>query len=332
MNPSVFYGKKGPITRYRYLQDALDDAGTNSCEEVDIVLLPPEGEDNDLSDEDDGGEDDMLDDDFLPDEVPGELEVHVHDDTDSDEVREVHGDRWRKEETVSLGEHNPPSKLPENLILLEGKSPHEIFELFFSEEMLVFITDQTNLYAKRDKNCPSFNVTEDEMRLFIGILLTSGYHKLPRENDYWSTRRSLEAPIFPKTMSRNRFKIIKRFLHISDNSTLSSSKIAKVEPLLDMLRKNCQQFGVFDEFLSVDESMIPYKGLHSARKFIKTKPVRFGFKMWMLCGSTGFPYNFELYCGKDPQRTEPLGSSVVNKMLAPIEEAEKHVVFFDNFF
>ena len=42
--------------------------------------------------------------------------------------------------------------------------------------------------------------------------------------------------------------------------------------------------------------------------------------------------NFEIYCGKDESRTNPLGTHVVEKMLSPVTNPSQYVVFFDNFF
>ncbi|KAF2880811.1 hypothetical protein ILUMI_25368 [Ignelater luminosus] len=43
--------------------------------------------------------------------------------------------------------------------------------------------------------------------------------------------------------------------------------------------------------------------------FIKTKPVRFGFKIWMLCGSDGYLYNTDIYHGRSADNNkEPLGT------------------------
>ena len=78
--------------------------------------------------------------------------------------------------------------------------------------------------------------------------------------------------------------------------------------------------------------MLPYRGLHSAKQYIKGKPVKFCYKLWMLCSSDGFPYNFKIYCGKDSSRTSPLGSHVVKKMLGPVPNKSQHIVLFDNFF
>ena len=72
-------------------------------------------------------------------------------------------------------------------------------------------------------------------------------------------------------MSRNQFFEIKLFLHAADNQPLSESRMAKVEPLYDLLNKKIQQFGIAHEDLSIDESMVPYYGRHSCKQFIRAK-------------------------------------------------------------
>ena len=97
----------------------------------------------------------------------------------------------------------------------------------------------------------------------------------------------LEAPIFSNIMARDRFRVIKSCLHIANNHNLAQSKVAKVLPLLKLLRTICEQFGVFHKNLSINEFMLPYSGLHSAKQYSKGKPVKFGYKLWMLCSSDG---------------------------------------------
>ena len=252
-------------------------------------------------------DEDILDQECLPDEVAGEVEVHNNEEPNDETENSInHEDdkRWRKNEKVSLDSHSIP--LRSNVVEdHSGKDAFEIYKLLFTHEMIILLSEQTELYAVRDKNIPNFRVDVDEMANSLGLLLISGYHRLPSEDDYWSTSDDMEMPIFRKTMNRDRFRRIKRYMHIADNNCLVQSKVAKVLPLLELLRKQCLQFGIFDEFLSIDESMVPYRGLHSARQFIKNKPVGFGYKLWMLCGSNGFPYNFEIYCGKDETKKYP---------------------------
>lgn len=68
-------------------------------------------------------------------------------------------------------------------------------------------------------------------------------------------------------------------MHRADNHILTQSKMAKVLSLLDLLRLNCQEFGTFYQLLSIDESMIPYRGLNSVNcKRIHKKEVS---KIWL---------------------------------------------------
>ena len=197
--------------------------------------------------------------------------------------------------------------------------------------MITKICHPTNLYTNRDKNDQTFKMTEDELMSFLALLILSGYHTVPGEHYYWSTGDDFSVPIFRETMPRERFKLIKRYLHLVDNEQLQMGKMSKVDPFYDALVKNFQQFGIFHNHLSIDEEMIPYHGHHSAKMFIKMKPIKFGFKLWMLCSADGFPYNIQIYTGKS-EDTGPLGQRVVIKLLECVTDADNHIVYFDNFF
>ena len=330
MNAISFYGAARPRPRIRFLASAKDIVESQESDDLEIVLLPPELANQGI-DSDEEGNDNILNEECLPDEIAGEVEVHGGDFEDEEVDTNPRRILWRKNDNVTLG--NPEKVQKSNEVFIHGgKSMYEIFLLFFSDAMITLLVDQTNLYATRDKNMANFGVDHAEMRKFLSLLLISEYHSLPLEKDYWSTAEDLEAPIFSKTMSRDRFRSIKACLHIADNHNLAQLKVAKVLPLLDLLKANCQQFGVFHKSLSIDESMVPYRGLHSAKQYIKGEPVKFGYKLWMLCSGDGFLYNFEIYCGKDSSRTSPLASHVVKKMLGPVPNKSQHIVFFDNFF
>ncbi len=68
--------------------------------------------------------------------------------------------------------------------------------------------------------------------------------------------------------------------------------------------------------MSIEESISLYRGLNSAKQYIKEKPVKFVYKLWKLSSSDGYSYNFEYYCGKNERRTKPLRAHVVETMLS----------------
>ena len=145
----------------------------------------------------------------------------------------------------------------------------------------------------------NFELLPEELDKFVALTLVSVYLQLPRQRLYWSADFDINTPVFPNTMSRTRFEMIKRFLHFADNNTIdvSSNRFAKVQPLFDITNRNLKQFGIFTEFLSIDEQMVPYRGRHPCRQFIKNKPTRFGYKLWLLSSDDGYPYHFVPYQG-----------------------------------
>lgn len=121
-------------------------------------------------------------------------------------------------------------------------------------------------------------------------------------------------------MSRNKFRSIKKNLHLADNLD-PSDKFSKLRPFFDQLNQKFMQFGIFSHNLSIDEEMVPYFGRHSCKMCIRGKPVRFGFKLWCLTSANGYLFQFSPYGGASTKRIEglPLGSEVVFNLLKSVE-------------
>ena len=86
--------------------------------------------------------------------------------------------------------------------------------------------------------------------------------------------------------------------------------------------------------VSVDESIISYKGRLSFLQYMPKKPNKWGMKAWVLAESdTGYTWNFILYTGKQEKRPAgvPLGTHVVTELLKKLHGKGYHV-YFDNFY
>jgi hypothetical protein len=154
---------------------------------TDIVILPPESGDREAERDEEFASGENLDQQGIPREVSGELEVHCSSsDDDADDAEECAATsrthkkrrmeipRWKKTEHVALPlEAIPPPKVGEEHIV---KNEFDVFRLFFTDDLIVEIVKQAMLYAHRDQNNPTFSVSVDEMRQFLGLLLVSGYH------------------------------------------------------------------------------------------------------------------------------------------------------------
>jgi hypothetical protein len=90
---------------------------------------------------------------------------------------------------------------------LEGKEPVEIFEKLFDEDVSNHIVIETNRYSNQ-KNYHSCFVSKADIKQFIGILMLSGYNKLPRERLHWSLDEDVGVKLVSNVTSRNRFQEI----------------------------------------------------------------------------------------------------------------------------
>ncbi|KRX12036.1 PiggyBac transposable element-derived protein 3 [Trichinella nelsoni] len=72
-------------------------------------------------------------------------------------------------------------------------------------------------------------------------------------------------------------------------------------PFTGQLHKH-RQFGIFHEQLYIDEGMVPYFGHHSCKMFIRGKPIRFGYKIWTMSSTNGYPYALKIYAGRNERK------------------------------
>lgn len=83
---------------------------------------------------------------------------------------------------------------------------------------------------------------------------------------------------------------------------------------------------------SGDERMIKFKGHNLMKQYIKSKPIKWGFKAWLRAGSqSGFVYQFEPYTGKKLKPEVGLGEEVILTLAEQLIGTGCEF-YFDNFF
>ena len=219
-------------------------------------------------------------------------------------------------------------------------SPVKLFECYFDREIVETFAEYSKTYA-RSKGNMTFSTTPEELQTFLAILLLSGYGPVPRRRLYWSSDEDVGKDCVQSAVSRNRFEEMLRYLHVSDNAHLDvGDKMSKARPLLSHMHETFLTYfrAVQTQNLSIDESMVPYYGRHSCKQLIRGKPIRFGYKVWMLSTSLGYMVKFEPYQGaKARQAVYPglgMGGSVVIDLIAALQEEEgrSYHLTFDNLF
>ena len=238
---------------------------------------------------------------------------------------------------------------------MSGKEPVDYYRLFISDHIIDKVLEETNRYGDqyveshqdhltnhpraRPHDFVKRHFSRSELLRFFVLVITMGIVDLPAVKDYWSTSWPFNTPHFSKLLSRDRFLLLLKFLHLADNTKQVArgqpgyDKLFKLRPFMDPVIRSFKEMFIPQQQLSIDEAMISYKGRLSFLQYLPKKPKKWGMKAWALADSKlGYIYNWKLYCGKEEEQgREPLGERVVVEMLSGLENKGYHV-YFDNFY
>lgn len=128
-------------------------------------------------------------------------------------------------------------------------------------------------------------------------------------------------------------------MHVRDNNNLDlNDKFSKLRPLFDSLNRKFLENAPVKKFHSLDKAKVPYFGRHGAKQFIKGKPIRWGYKLWVGATRLGYINWFEQYQGSGcnvKYKDLGLGASVAltyADVLLSLNYNLPYHIFFDNFF
>jgi Transposase IS4 len=238
--------------------------------------------------------------------------------------------------------------------------PLSLFIALFGEESLDIIVDCTNAKAESftpDIPSPSprpwTSLSRNELITFLGTLFYMGRHFEHNREYYWTPgfHQKLQGAI-----SKTRWEQIYRFLSIhqvDDHNDINNYKpwFNKLDPLITIIRNRIASAVTPSTWIAVDEMMVAFQGRSSHTIKIKNKPIKEGFKLWVL-GFQGYIYTFRFHSGVDGsenmtrrQRVEQI-SPLKPVWLAPtfqvpvvlcsdvhqIQPKRQFLVFLDNLF
>ena len=222
---------------------------------------------------------------------------------------------------------------------LNATSPLEMFLCHLGDatiNLILFETNRMRLETNKTKYRP---VEELEMRKFLGICLYMSVVDLPFRRMYWS--RATRQPIVANALSINRFEEILSLLHVNDNQLQSVNgtegydRLYKVRPLLTNINRNFSNCAQLEKFMAIDEQIIPFKGRHSLKVYMRNKPKKWGYKVWALAGQYGYLYKFQFYGDNLAGGVEiQPGIGASGKVVIDFAEGvpEGTYLFFDNYF
>jgi len=222
------------------------------------------------------------------------------------------------------------NKFAENVPLFLGKSvininqtrntPYSYFTQLFNDEIFEHIRIETIRYAVENGK-DSFTLTEKELKTYFAINIAMTYIRYPNVRMYWSSLPGIRMNLIADAMNVNRFGEIKRFLHFEDNTKKPDHSVPgfdrywKLRPVITMLHDSFHGAASPDEHIAIDEMIIPFKGRSGLKQYMKAKPKKWGFKVWVQANRNGYVNCFDLYQGqcKSAVRSNfgPIGDTVL---------------------
>ncbi|XP_037787346.1 piggyBac transposable element-derived protein 3-like [Penaeus monodon] len=174
-------------------------------------------------------------------------------------------------------------------------TPLEYFRRFIINEMIESIVTYANQYIVQ-KTGTCINTTVKESEQVIRLVLRMGIIEMPGIRVYSedNTRYGPVADIIGRKIGQH----ILRCLHFVDNEAIfdegKTDKLWKIRPS-EIFCEPCP-LAISGEKQSIDEMMIPFKGLFSQiKQCLRGKPNPWGFKGWCCCSTDGMLHDFEVY-------------------------------------
>ena len=158
---------------------------------------------------------------------------------------------------------------------------------------------------------------------------------------YWAKDTLVSSPTFSQLMRRDRFLLILRFLHFADNKNFNPAdpardRLYKIREVSEMIKKRCSEVFYPAKLLSIDESLVLFKGRLSFKQYIKSKRARFGIKLFQICTTNGILLDYMIYHVNMANQLIDMEDGLITEKI-PITLMQKylgkgHHLFVDNYY
>ncbi|XP_063635050.1 piggyBac transposable element-derived protein 4-like [Cydia splendana] len=220
-------------------------------------------------------------------------------------------------------------------------SVKDVFDKLFPTHIVDFIVARTNEYGRalcaanrpttRNSRRYRYKDTDrKEIQEFLGLCLLMGHINVPKKRKLFTYSDPLYYhPIFGYIMSGRRFEQILRCLCVSELNAPGKEKIVR---FIDAITKNFRDCYKPTKELSLDESLLWFRGRLSFRQYIKSKKARYGIKFYELTTSDGFVLNIFMYAGNDEEVEKGKKTEKIVMRLMDPYLLKGHHLYMDNYY
>jgi len=226
-----------------------------------------------------------------------------------------------------------------------AKSAVDAWMLFFTNNMMDEIVRCTNIYIEKvrrkySRERDAKDTDKAELKALFGLLYLAGTLRSSHTNvaDLWANDGT-GVEMFRLVMLLKRFQFLLRCLrfdNIHDRSERKKiDKLAPIRWIFEEFVSGCRKNYIIGEFVTIDEMLEAFRGRCSFRQYIKSKPDKYGIKIFSLADARNYyTSNMEIYVGKQPEGpfvVDNSAFSVVKRLTLPIQNSGRNVTT-DNWF
>ncbi|XP_026469574.1 piggyBac transposable element-derived protein 4-like [Ctenocephalides felis] len=225
-------------------------------------------------------------------------------------------------------------------VVLKPNNPQsvsEVVQLFLGNDLFDYMAEESNRYHSQNidrfkdsaKSLKWKDVSAVELKKMLGLLLLMGRVRKENRDEYWSTDRTIETPIFAQVMSRDRFRQIWYAWHFSNNENNANERdrLNKIRPIVSYFKTKFEQVYKPERDLSLDESIMPWRGRLLFKVYNASKINKYGILIRMVCeAKTGYICNYEIYHGEGSRLQD-----TIIRLLQPYKNLWHHV-YMNNYY
>lgn len=204
-------------------------------------------------------------------------------------------------------------------------------QCFILPSIIDTMVASTNQYAVLHGAPAGWATNAAELWLFIDVNLFMGLVKLPDQHMYWEEEyRQVQVT---RAFNRHRFEELQRWFHIAAPAAAGTREtlIDKIRPLWDHCQQSFRAFCNPPREITVDETMVRFKGRSEDKTTVRGKPTPIGYKIYTLA-SYGYLLAFDLATVTDRRPTDQgVLHSAVMKLVQPWLQSDR-ILFFDNLY
>ncbi|XP_052010391.1 piggyBac transposable element-derived protein 4-like [Xyrauchen texanus] len=261
------------------------------------------------------------------------------------------GERWNDVDVPDITPPQPtfrPNNSPgPQLIRSATYTAMQLFQLFFTNSILQTIIQNTNEFGSIRQSTPTkpwIDITLQDMFTYMSMVIYMGVVKCSALTDYWRGSKLYSLPFPKRVMTGKKFLTICRSLHLSSfvddaaneqrRGTAAFDRLSKIKPLYREIRDACKRNYHPGQEIAIDERMVASKARIGIKQYMKNKPVRWGYKLFVLADSrNGYTWDFFVYEGR-LQRNSGKGLSYesVMELINTRELGTGYKLFVDNFY